>query len=166
MADPLVDNVLALVADDGNVARLLSLLGALNERQRKALAPPVLEYAERVWCCVGAPGTSMVALAVLGCVGGVRQAATWLDRLALDPTAEGAAVEVVLTRRPHWWAALPEALLSGRERSRTSSAQRTAALTEVGRGRHTGTSATVDDLFEEWVLELERKGRSPSAIFN
>lgn len=43
---------------------------------------------------------------------------------------------------------------------------RTALLAEVGRGQHSGTNATVDDLFEEWIIELERKGRSPSTIHN
>ncbi len=37
-------------------------------------------------------------------------------------------------------------------------------LTEVGKGRHTGTRATVDDLFADWIVELERKGRSPNTI--
>ena len=41
---------------------------------------------------------------------------------------------------------------------------RAALLVEVGKGRHTGTAATVDHLFEEWVIELERKGRSPNTV--
>ena len=41
---------------------------------------------------------------------------------------------------------------------------RAELLTEVGKGRHTGTRATVDDLFADWIVELERKGRSPNTI--
>ncbi len=36
--------------------------------------------------------------------------------------------------------------------------------TEVEKGRHTGTAATVDQLFADWLVELERKGRSPNTI--
>lgn len=43
---------------------------------------------------------------------------------------------------------------------------RAELLTEVGRGRHLGTSANVDQLFAEWVKELERKGRAPNTIRN
>jgi len=41
---------------------------------------------------------------------------------------------------------------------------RAELLTEVGKGRHTGTAATLDDLFADWVVELRRKGRSPNTI--
>ena len=41
---------------------------------------------------------------------------------------------------------------------------RAELLTEVGKGRNTGTRATVDDLFADWIVELERKGRSPNTI--
>jgi len=36
----------------------------------------------------------------------------------------------------------------------------------VGQGRHTGTKAPIDQLFGDWILELERKGRSPNTILN
>lgn len=39
---------------------------------------------------------------------------------------------------------------------------RAALLVEVSKGRHTGTGATVEHLFHEWIIELERKGRSPN----
>ena len=42
---------------------------------------------------------------------------------------------------------------------------RAALLTEVSAGRHTGAQATLDDLHGEWILELERKGRSPNTIY-
>ncbi len=40
------------------------------------------------------------------------------------------------------------------------------ARAEVSRGRHTGSGATLDDLCEAWLVELERKGRSPNTIHN
>ncbi len=39
-------------------------------------------------------------------------------------------------------------------------------LAEVSAGRHDGTGATLDDLCEAWLQELERKGRSPNTIHN
>jgi integrase len=41
---------------------------------------------------------------------------------------------------------------------------RALLLTEVEKGRHTGTAATVDQLFADFLVELERKGRSPNTI--
>ena len=41
---------------------------------------------------------------------------------------------------------------------------RAELLVEVGKGKHDGTRATVEDLFGEWITELERKGRAPSTI--
>ena len=41
---------------------------------------------------------------------------------------------------------------------------RAELLVEVGKGRHTGTGATVDELFDDWLVELRRKGRSPNTI--
>lgn len=41
---------------------------------------------------------------------------------------------------------------------------RAALLVEASKGRHTGTGATVEHLFHEWIIELERKGRSPNTI--
>jgi integrase len=43
---------------------------------------------------------------------------------------------------------------------------RAELLVEVSKGHHTGTRATVDELFEDWILELERKGRSPNTVYN
>jgi hypothetical protein len=39
-------------------------------------------------------------------------------------------------------------------------------VVEVSSGRHDGTKATVDDLFVEWIAELERKNRKPSTLYN
>lgn len=41
---------------------------------------------------------------------------------------------------------------------------RAELVAEVKRGRHVGTTATMDELCEEWLRELERKDRSPRTI--
>lgn len=41
---------------------------------------------------------------------------------------------------------------------------RAALLVEVGKGRHSGSRAALDDLFAEWIIELRRKGRSPNTV--
>ena len=41
---------------------------------------------------------------------------------------------------------------------------RAALLVEVSKGHHAGTGATVDNLFQDWIVELRRKGRSPNTI--
>ena len=41
---------------------------------------------------------------------------------------------------------------------------RAALITEVSKGRHTGTKATINDLFDDWIVELQRKGRSPNTV--
>jgi len=45
-------------------------------------------------------------------------------------------------------------------------AARAGLLVEVGRGRHRGTAASVDELFIQWLQELERKGRAAKTINN
>jgi integrase len=79
-------------------------------------------------------------------------------------------------RSPNVWELIVEAgrdPLTGRRRqvSRTlrgnlseAKKARAALLTEVTKGHHTGTRATLDDLFSEWIIELKRKGRSPNTI--
>jgi integrase len=79
-------------------------------------------------------------------------------------------------RRPGVWELIVEAgrdPVTGRQRqvSRTfrgtmtqAKKARAALLTEVSKGRHTGTRATLDDLFEDWIMELRRKGRSPNTV--
>jgi integrase len=42
---------------------------------------------------------------------------------------------------------------------------RAELLVEVGKGRHTGTAMTVDQLYDEWIVELRRKGRSPNTVY-
>ncbi len=47
---------------------------------------------------------------------------------------------------------------------REAKAARAELIVEVKRGRHSGTAGTVDELFGEWIVELERKGRAPNTI--
>lgn len=53
-----------------------------------------------------------------------------------------------------------------RGNQREAKKARAELLAEVSRGKHTGTRTTVDELFHEWIRELERKGRSPNTIRN
>ena len=41
---------------------------------------------------------------------------------------------------------------------------RAALLVEASKGRHSGTRASLDELFVDWIVELRRKGRSPNTI--
>jgi hypothetical protein len=113
--DSAVDEVLGLIRTDDDLPRLVDVLQTLSDKQRKALSGPVGKHAEGVW--LDKPGRNAAALAVLGCVTGVRQVAARLEWIPLDQNAEALAVEVVGARRPHWLPALPEALLVGRERT-------------------------------------------------
>ena len=47
---------------------------------------------------------------------------------------------------------------------REAKTARAALLVEASKGRHSGTKASVDDLFVDWIVELQRKGRSPNTI--
>jgi len=49
---------------------------------------------------------------------------------------------------------------------REATKARSELLTEVSHGKHKGTKVTVNELFGDWIAELERKGRSPSTIHN
>jgi hypothetical protein len=117
-ADPTVDDVLGLLGDNQNMARLVELLGGLDDKQRKKLSGPIQKHVEAHW--LDRDGRSAAAVAVLGCVTGVRQVAARLDWVSVDHHSETAAVEVLRARQPHWLSALPEALLVGRERSPSS----------------------------------------------
>lgn len=115
MADLSVDEVLALLDHDRNIPHLAELLCDLDDKQRKQLSGPVQKHAEDNW--LSRDGQGARAVAVLGCVTGVRQVAARLEWLAVDGPSETAAVDVLRARRPHWLPALPEALLVGREGS-------------------------------------------------
>lgn len=79
-------------------------------------------------------------------------------------------------RSPGVWELIVEAgrdPLTGRRRQvsrvfrgnlREAKKARAELLVEASRGRHTGSRATLDDLFDEWIVELGRKGRSPNTI--
>ena len=41
---------------------------------------------------------------------------------------------------------------------------RAELLVEASTGLHSGSRASLDDLFGEWIVELGRKGRSPNTI--
>lgn len=41
---------------------------------------------------------------------------------------------------------------------------RAALLVEASKGKHSGTRASLDELFVDWIVELRRKGRSPNTI--
>lgn len=114
MADPKVEEVLSLVTSDAHLQRLAGLLCGLNEKQRRALSGPVAKHAEAVWLDHG--NQNAPALAVLGCVTGVRQVAARLEWLELSPEGEELAGEVLRARQPHWLSSLPEALLAGKDR--------------------------------------------------
>ena len=47
---------------------------------------------------------------------------------------------------------------------REAKVARAALIVDVSKGRHSGTRATVDDLFADWIVELKRKGRSPHTV--
>jgi integrase len=48
--------------------------------------------------------------------------------------------------------------------ARDAKKERAALLVEVTKGHHSGTRATLDDLFEAWIIEPRRKGRSPHTL--
>jgi hypothetical protein len=108
VADPLTDEVLGLIGSDENVPRLAEVLRGLDDKQRKALFGPVHKHAEATW--LNREGQGASAIAVLGFVTGVRQAAARLEWLSIDGDAEAAAVDVITARQPHW---LPAALRTG-----------------------------------------------------
>ncbi len=47
---------------------------------------------------------------------------------------------------------------------RDAKTARAELIVEVTKGRHSGSRATVDDLFSDWIVELQRKGRSPNTV--
>ncbi|MCP4966033.1 MAG: hypothetical protein GY926_12460 [bacterium] len=49
---------------------------------------------------------------------------------------------------------------------RDAKKERIRLLGDVDQGTHDGTNARLDELFGEWIKELERKGRSPNTIHN
>src|SRR4051794_18400351 len=80
-------------------------------------------------------------------------------------------------RSPGAWALIVPAGLdpvTGRRRQvsrivrgnlRESEQARAELLTEVSKRRHVGTAAPVEQLYQDWIVELRRKGRSPNAVY-
>jgi integrase len=80
-------------------------------------------------------------------------------------------------RSPGTWELIVEAgrdPVTGRKRQvsrtfhgtlRDAKKARAELLVDVGKGRHTGTAATVEELYREWIAELRRKGRSPNTVY-
>ena len=80
-------------------------------------------------------------------------------------------------RAPGTWELIVEAgrdPVTGRNRQvsrtfhgtlRDAKKARAELLVDVGKGRHTGTAATVEELYREWIAELRRKGRSPNTVY-
>ena len=79
-------------------------------------------------------------------------------------------------RAPGAWELVVEAgrdPVSGRRRQvsrmfygnlRDAKKARAELLVEATKGKHSGTRATIDDLFDDWIVELKRKGRSPNTV--
>ena len=79
-------------------------------------------------------------------------------------------------RSPDVWELIVEAgrdVVTGKRRQvsrvfhgnlREAKKARAQLLADASKGRHSGSRATVDDLFEDWTVELHRKGRSPNTI--
>lgn len=90
---------------------LVKQLGQLNEAQRKKLAPVVRKAAE--WGASQQHDAVSLALAVLGTLGGARQAASALPWGAerSDQEFVSLAIQVLRDRAPHWLPMLPQALL-------------------------------------------------------
>ncbi len=114
MADPAVEQVLSLMTSDTHLKALTQVLCGLQEKQRRALSGRVRDHADRVW--LGQQPQNAAALAVLGCVTGVRQVAAKVEWLHLDPHAEPMAVQILRHRDPPWLPELPAALVVGKER--------------------------------------------------
>lgn len=114
MADTAVEQVLSLMTSDEHLQALTDVLCSLQEKQRRALSGSVRDHADKAW--LGPQPQNAIALAVLGCVIGVRQVVAKFEWLHLEPHAEPLAVDVLRHRDPAWLPDLPAALLVGKER--------------------------------------------------
>ena len=112
MADATADAVLELLGAPDRLDELVTALARLDESARRRISTRVRSLAERIrWN----DDPRAVALAVLGCVTGLRQVAAALDGAPLPPDSAPLAVQVLSDRRPPWLADLPAALLVHRE---------------------------------------------------
>jgi hypothetical protein len=108
VADTAVDAVLGLLGAPDRLDELVTALAELEEGGRRKASSRVRSMAERIrWN----DDQRAVALAVLGCVAGLRQVAVALDDARLPPDIAPLAVRVLTDRQPPWLADLPAALL-------------------------------------------------------
>ena len=106
------ERVLALLPDPSATQELADLLADLEEAERKALARPVRAAVTARGYAFD--GDANLSLAVLGCYGGARQAASALDDVHVPAGTEPLAVRVLAAREPAWLAELPAAVLQRR----------------------------------------------------
>lgn len=112
MADATVDAVLELLGAPDRLDDLVSALAELDESGRRKISTRVRSMAERIrWN----DDQRAVALAILGCVTGLRQVTAALDDARLPPEIAPLAVRVLTNRQPAWLGDLPAALLVQRE---------------------------------------------------
>lgn len=112
MADATVDVVLELLGAPDRLDELATALAELDESGRRKISTRVRSMAERIrWN----DDQRAVALAVLGCVTGLRQVTAALDDARLPPEIAPLAVRVLTNRQPAWLVDLPAALLVQRE---------------------------------------------------
>lgn len=102
------------MTSDTHLQALTQVLCRLQEKQRRALSGAVRDHADKAW--LGQQPQNAIAVAVLGCVTGVRQVAAKVEWLHLEAHAEPLAVQVLRHRNPTWLPDLPTALLVGKER--------------------------------------------------
>lgn len=109
----LIDDLLPLLREEVPLEQLVAALGSLSPKERKALSRDVGDRCS--FGRLGYDGTTSAALiAILGCVNGLRQVASELRWMQLEPAAVSAAVQVLRDRQPPWLPDLPGALLSDR----------------------------------------------------
>jgi hypothetical protein len=108
VADATVDAVLELLGAPDRLDELVTALAEIDESGRRKVSTRVRSMAERIrWN----DDQRAVALAVLGCVTGLRQVAAALDDVRLPPEIAPLAVRVLTDRQPPWLGDLPAALL-------------------------------------------------------
>lgn len=102
--------------ESGERSQLVRGLAPLSEKDRKALAPGIREWSS-------APHRDLdqtsMAIAIVGCLTGIRQVASGLQWLWLEAGGEPHIVQTLRDRQPAWLTDLPAALLAN-ESSRSA----------------------------------------------
>lgn len=93
------------MTSDTHLQALTQVLCRLQEKQRRALSGAVRDHADKAW--LGQQPQNAIAVAVLGCVTGVRQVAAKVEWLHLEAHAEPLAVQVLRHRNPTWLTCRP-----------------------------------------------------------